>query len=204
MAPSSGSMANRAGRALRWSMRICSARPRRCSATGTCNRRCCAGRSRREPLRCLPRRKGASRRAGRARRGARAVSSACCLWRRAGRGPTGSAAILLPPVEEFATEQLMETRVRPAWLIWAALALTLGSGRLLPARLARRRARAAAPVDPARPGRQPAGDASPAAASPTRMSSRLALDPAAGVALLALGMVGDAARARAGARCWPQ
>ena len=33
---------------------------------------------------------------------------------------------VLPPVEEFATEQLMETAVRPVWLIWAALALTLG------------------------------------------------------------------------------
>jgi hypothetical protein len=33
---------------------------------------------------------------------------------------------LLPPVEEFATEKLMETQLRPAWLIWAALALTLG------------------------------------------------------------------------------
>ena len=41
-------------------------------------------------------------------------------------GPTGSAAIVLPPIEEFATEQLMETSVRPVWLIWAALALTLG------------------------------------------------------------------------------
>src|SRR5437870_5351780 len=33
---------------------------------------------------------------------------------------------LLPPVEEFATEQLLETPVRPGWLIWAAVALTLG------------------------------------------------------------------------------
>ena len=34
---------------------------------------------------------------------------------------------LLPPVEEFATEQLMETAVRPGWLIWAALGLTLAA-----------------------------------------------------------------------------
>src|SRR5947209_5365732 len=34
---------------------------------------------------------------------------------------------VLPLAEEFATEQLMETRVRPLWLIWAALALTLGA-----------------------------------------------------------------------------
>jgi len=33
---------------------------------------------------------------------------------------------LLAPVEDFATEQLMETPVRPLWLIWTALALTLG------------------------------------------------------------------------------
>jgi hypothetical protein len=31
----------------------------------------------------------------------------------------------LPWVEEFATEQLMETRVRPGWLIWLALGLML-------------------------------------------------------------------------------
>jgi hypothetical protein len=34
---------------------------------------------------------------------------------------------LLAPVEDIATEQLMETPVRPLWLIWAALALTLGA-----------------------------------------------------------------------------
>ena len=33
---------------------------------------------------------------------------------------------LLAPVEDFATEQLMETSVRPLWLMWIALALTLG------------------------------------------------------------------------------
>jgi hypothetical protein len=33
---------------------------------------------------------------------------------------------ILPPVEEFATERLMESSVRPSWLIWAALALTIG------------------------------------------------------------------------------
>jgi hypothetical protein len=32
---------------------------------------------------------------------------------------------LLPPIEEIATERLMETGVRPGWLIWAALVLTL-------------------------------------------------------------------------------
>lgn len=34
---------------------------------------------------------------------------------------------VLPLIEEFATEQLMERRVRPEWLIWSALALTLGA-----------------------------------------------------------------------------
>jgi len=34
---------------------------------------------------------------------------------------------LLPPVEEFATAQLMETQVRPRWLNWAAVALTAGA-----------------------------------------------------------------------------
>ena len=34
---------------------------------------------------------------------------------------------VLPPVEELATEQLMETPVRPGWLIWTALGLTLGA-----------------------------------------------------------------------------
>jgi hypothetical protein len=93
---------------------------------------------------------------------------------------------LLPPVEEFATERLMETPVRPAWLVWAALALSvtgavcfvrgwLAAGLialvlstpldLVATRLATLRLR---PL-------------------PARMSSRLALWPAAGSALLALG-----------------
>jgi hypothetical protein len=93
---------------------------------------------------------------------------------------------ILPLVEEFATEQLMETSVRPAWLIWAALALTLGGAfcftrgwlgaglgllalstplDMVASRLATLRLRPLA----------------------TRMWSRLALWPAAGIALLALG-----------------
>ena len=36
-----------------------------------------------------------------------------------------ASRFVLPPVEEFATEQLMETGIRPGWLIWGALALTL-------------------------------------------------------------------------------
>ena len=33
---------------------------------------------------------------------------------------------VLPPIEEFATERLMETGARPLWLIWTALGLTIG------------------------------------------------------------------------------
>jgi hypothetical protein len=89
-------------------------------------------------------------------------------------------------VEEFATEQLLRTKARPAWLIWAALGLTiagaacflrgwLGAGLvaltlsmpldLLASRLAAIRLRPLA----------------------VRMWSKLALWPAAGIALLALG-----------------
>lgn len=32
---------------------------------------------------------------------------------------------VLPPVEQFATEQLMETNVRPMWLLWTAVGLTV-------------------------------------------------------------------------------
>jgi hypothetical protein len=93
---------------------------------------------------------------------------------------------LLPPVEESATEQLMETPVRPGWLIWAAVALTLGGAicftrgwlvaglamlllssplDIVASRLATLRLR---PL-------------------PSRLISRRALWPAAGIALLALG-----------------
>ena len=94
---------------------------------------------------------------------------------------------ILPPVEDFATEQLMQTAVRPTWLIWAALALTLGGAicftrgwlgaglvllllstplDLVASRLATLRLR---PL-------------------PIRMLSRLALWPAAGIAVLAIGL----------------
>jgi hypothetical protein len=94
---------------------------------------------------------------------------------------------LLPPLEDLATEQLMETPVRPLWLIWAALALTLGAAvcftrgwlgaglvllilstplDLIAGRLATIRLK---PL-------------------PVRLLSRLALWPAAGLALLAIGL----------------
>ena len=103
-----------------------------------------------------------------------------------GARPDWVSRYLLPPIEEFATEQLMETGVRPAWLMWAALALTLGGAfcfsrgwlgaglvmlilslplDLISSRLATLRLRP----------------------FPARMWTRLALWPAGGVALLALG-----------------
>jgi hypothetical protein len=94
---------------------------------------------------------------------------------------------LLPPIEDLATEHLMETPVRPLWLIWAALALTLGAAvcftrgwlgaglvllllstplDLIAARLATIRMKPLA----------------------LRLLSRLALWPAGGLALLAIGL----------------
>jgi hypothetical protein len=104
-----------------------------------------------------------------------------------GARPDWVSRYILPPVEEFATERLMETGVRPSWLMWGALVLTLigafcfmrgwlGAGLvalgistpldLIASRLASLRLK---PL-------------------PARMLSRLALWPAAGIALLALGM----------------
>ena len=39
-----------------------------------------------------------------------------------------ASRFILPPLEELGTFQLLETNVRPAWLIWAALGLTLSGG----------------------------------------------------------------------------
>jgi hypothetical protein len=127
---------------------------------------------------------------------------------RASRGGRNdwTSRFLLPPVEDFATEQLMETPVRPVWLVWIALALTLGGAicftrgwlgaglvllflstplDLIAARLATLRLR---PL-------------------PVRMLSRRGLWPAAGVALLAIGLwemrhgTGWGAFVSAGAAC---
>jgi hypothetical protein len=94
---------------------------------------------------------------------------------------------LLAPVEDIATEQLMETPVRPVWLIWAALGLSLGGAfcfsrgwlgaglvllvlstplDLIASRLASLRLK---PL-------------------PAKMLSRSALWPASGLALLAIGL----------------
>lgn len=94
---------------------------------------------------------------------------------------------LLAPLEDLATEQLMETSVRPHWLVWAGLALTLGGAfcfsrgwlgaglvllvlslplDLIAARLASLRLK---PL-------------------PAKMLARNALWPASGLALLAIGL----------------
>src|SRR5690348_6866809 len=100
--------------------------------------------------------------------------------------PDWVSRFLLPPVEEFATQQLMESGVRPLWLMWGALTLTLGGAfcfsrgwlgaglgllllsmplDLIASRLATLRLKPLA----------------------VRVLSRLALWPAAGIALLTLG-----------------
>lgn len=94
---------------------------------------------------------------------------------------------VIPPIEEFATEQLMESGVRPAWLIWAALTLTiigavcftrgwLGAGLILlllstPLDIVGKRL-AAIRLKPL----------------PARMPTQLAIWPAAGLALFAIGL----------------
>ena len=100
--------------------------------------------------------------------------------------PDWVSRFLLPPVEEFATEHLMETSVRPPWLIWGALALTLtgafcftrgwlGAGLLL--------LLASMPLDIIA-NRLATLRLKP---FPARLLSRVALWPAAGIALLTLG-----------------
>jgi hypothetical protein len=104
------------------------------------------------------------------------------------RGPRGDwvSRYVLPPIEDLATEQLMDGNVRPLWLVWTALALTIGAAvaflqgwpvlgliflivssplDIIASRLAVLRLR---PL-------------------PTRLLARTALWPASGAALLALG-----------------
>lgn len=100
--------------------------------------------------------------------------------------PDWVSRYLLPPAEEFATEYLMQSRMPPVWLVWAALALTivaavcftrgwLGAGIVLLI--------LAMPLDTVA-SRLATLRLKPL---PVRMFSRAALWPAAGVALLALG-----------------
>ena len=126
----------------------------------------------------------------------------------ASRGVRGDWAsrYLLPFVEDLATEKLMETPVRPAWLIWAALVLTLsgaicftrgwlGAGLVL--------LLLSTPLDLIA-GRLATLRLKPL---PTRMWTKLALWPAAGAALLAIGLwemrhgTGWGAFVAAGAAC---
>ena len=99
----------------------------------------------------------------------------------------GASCYILPPVEDFATQQLMETSVRPAWLLYAALALTLagaicftrgwlGAGLVL--------LLIASPLDLVA-GRLGILRLKPL---PPRSLSRRALWPAAALALLAIGL----------------
>jgi hypothetical protein len=103
-----------------------------------------------------------------------------------GARPDWVSRYLLPPLEEFATERLMESSVRPPWLMWAALGLTLGgavcfSRGWLGAGLVS--LAASMPLDLIA-NRLASLRLKPL---PVRMLSRLALWPAAGIALLALG-----------------
>ena len=103
-----------------------------------------------------------------------------------GARPDWVSRFLLPPVEEFATERLMESGIRPTWLMWGAVALTLvgafcftrgwlGAGLALLV--------ASTPLDLIA-SRLASLRLKPL---PVRMWSRLVLWPAAGIALLALG-----------------
>jgi hypothetical protein len=97
-----------------------------------------------------------------------------------------ASRFLLPPIEELATERLMETAVRPGWLIWAALFLTLagavlfGRGYLAAGLVA---LLLSTPLDIVA-SRLASLRLRPL---PSRLLSRLALWPAAGIALLVLG-----------------
>ena len=95
-----------------------------------------------------------------------------------------ASRFVLPVIEEFATERLLETRVRPQWLMWAALILTVAAafgftrGWLGPAL-------AMLWFDPTRPGRAASGDVA-AAAVAAEIAERAAAMAAAGLAMLAL------------------
>jgi hypothetical protein len=96
-----------------------------------------------------------------------------------------ASRFVLPPVEEFATEQLMETSVRPGWLIWGALALTVaGAAAFIRGWIAAAVALLvlSTPLDTIA-GRLATLRLRPL---PARMLSRMALWPAAGLALLGL------------------
>ena len=96
---------------------------------------------------------------------------------------------VLPPIEELATEQLMETSVRPVWLIWAALAFTIAAGVCcLKGWLG------AAPDGASRHCRHPSRDAAPPAAFISTNEPALPW-PGRGVPAHGARLVGDEPRA---------
>ena len=179
------------------------ARPRRCSATGTCSRPCSAGPSR--TARCG----SASARRRRAPAGRAAPSSSTDSS--AGWSPARASARrdwasrYRPAAGRGVRDRAADgDAVRPAWLVWAALALTLAAAVCLQPRLARRRAGAARSLDSARPRRRPPRDHAPAAAADAHARAGSLLWPAAGLALARARLVGGAPRSAAGARSWPR
>ena len=94
---------------------------------------------------------------------------------------------ILPLVEEFATEQLMETPRAAGWLIWAALALTLGGAFCFTRGWLGAGLGLLVALDAARPGRAPPRDASPAAAAGADAEPRSRCGPPPASRLLALG-----------------
>jgi hypothetical protein len=94
---------------------------------------------------------------------------------------------VLPWVEEFATEQLMETRLRPGWLMWLALLLTLAGAAFFSQGWLRTGLAvlvASTPLDIVA-GRIASLRLRPL---PSKMLSRTLLWPAAGVALFTLAL----------------
>ena len=114
-------------------------------------------------------------------------SSGACCSPRAARAATGSAAIILPLVEEVATERLMETRLRPEWLVRVALALTVGAALAFTRGWLWQGLVALVARDPARPRRAAHRVAAPAPVEPVACRRKRLLWPAAGLALVALG-----------------
>ena len=112
MQASSGSTAPAAGRAWRWSTAGRWARPRRCSATGTCSRPCCGGRCRTARCGSRPTPRRASRLLADSAEQLAGFERALIASSRGARSDWASRYVL-PLVEEFATERLMETP-RPA------------------------------------------------------------------------------------------
>ena len=98
-----------------------------------------------------------------------------------------ASRFVLPPVEEFATEQLMETGIRPGWLIWAGFQPGLD----------RRRGRSADPVYAAGHDREPFGDIAPPPAARPDAEPRSTL-AGRGNRLARTGLLGESPAQRLG------